>query len=222
MLARLAGMSKKFRSWKTSQPLIDALHLGAMAWIQEQEIPDVAVLNLPDSTLGGWFNRRMLNSHLWGGISFFEDSGLFPGVKHRNLKSLAALFNEGTQTMEPNGQVEHSRGCSICLTWLGGLRNADEHEVDLETQRMIRLAECERAIRRLYHSGESLPPYERYPFRDGMEDVLSKSLSRQERWVTMTEDNLIAARRRLKMQQKTSQHSLKEYYEWSRTPRISP
>jgi hypothetical protein len=42
------------------------------------------------------------------------------------------------------------------LAW--GLRNADEHGVDHETQRMIRLAKCERAIRRLYHSGESLPP----------------------------------------------------------------
>jgi hypothetical protein len=37
------------------------------------------------------------------------------------------------------------------------LRNADEHGADLEPQRMINLAKCERAIRHLYHTGESLP-----------------------------------------------------------------
>jgi hypothetical protein len=41
------------------------------------------------------------------------------------------------------------------LAW--GMRNADEHGVDLETQRLIRLAKCERAIRRLYSAGASLP-----------------------------------------------------------------
>ena len=105
------------------------------------------------------------------------------------------------------------------LAW--GLRNADEHGVDLETQRMIRLAKCERAIRRLYHTSESLPPHERHPFRDGMDDVFSKSLSQQERWVTMTEDFLIGVMRRLKVQKQTSQRSLQEYYELRRTPRIS-
>jgi hypothetical protein len=38
---------------------------------------------------------------------------------------------------------------------------------------MIRLAKCERAIRRLYHAGESLPHHERHPFRDPMEVVRS-------------------------------------------------
>jgi hypothetical protein len=41
------------------------------------------------------------------------------------------------------------------LAWR--LRNADEHGADLEIQLMIRLANCERAVRRLYHTGESLP-----------------------------------------------------------------
>jgi hypothetical protein len=57
------------------------------------------------------------------------------------------------------------------LAW--GLRNADEHGIDLETQRMIRLAKCERAIRRLYHAGESLPHHERHdPFRETKLSVL--------------------------------------------------
>jgi hypothetical protein len=68
----------------------------------------------------------------------------------------------------------------------GGMRNAYEHGVDLETQRLIRLTKCERAIRRLYSAGASLPHDERRPFRDPIEDVLSKSLCRQEWWVTLT------------------------------------
>jgi hypothetical protein len=53
------------------------------------------------------------------------------------------------------------------LAW--GLRNAKEHDVDPETQRLIRLATCERAIRRLYRAVELLPLYKRYPFSDPME-----------------------------------------------------
>ena len=96
------------------------------------------------------------------------------------------------------------------LAW--GLRNADEHGVDLETQRSIRLANCDRAIRRLYVAGESLPLHERYPFRDPMEDLFVKSVASQERWITLTEDYLPVARRRIKSQEKKNQRSLKEFY----------
>jgi hypothetical protein len=78
------------------------------------------------------------------------------------------------------------------------MRNADEHGADLETQRLIRLARCERAIRRLYRAGDLLPHHERHPFRDPIEDVLSKSLCNQERWVTLTEEYLPGATKRVK------------------------
>jgi hypothetical protein len=71
------------------------------------------------------------------------------------------------------------------LAW--GLRNANEHGVDPETQRMIHLATCERPIRRLYRAGESLPSHERYPFSEPMEDVRVTTASSQQRWVTNTE-----------------------------------
>jgi hypothetical protein len=102
----------------------------------------------------------------------------------------------------------------------GGMRNAYEHGVDLETQRLIRLTKCERAIRRLYSAGASLPHDERRPFRDPIEDVLSKSLCRQEWWVTLTEEYLPRAAKRVKNQQQTGQQSLTAYAGWSRTPRI--
>jgi hypothetical protein len=85
-----------------------------------------------------------------------------------------------------------------------------------QTQRLIRLAKCERAIRRLHRAGESLPHHERHPFRDPIED---KSLCRQERWVTiMTEEFLPEASKRVKDRQETGQRSLTAY--WSQTPRI--
>jgi hypothetical protein len=214
-------MSKTFRSWKTSQPLIDALHLGVVAWIQGHEIPDVAVLNLPDSTLGRLVQQAYVEQTSLGWNLLVRG---FWSISWRNAQEYEFSNSPFHRGHTDNGASWASRAQTwmfdlFDLAW--GLRNADEHGVDLETQRMIRLAKCERSIRRLYHSGESLPPHERHPFRDGMEDVLSKSLCRQERWVTMTEDYLIAAKRRLKMQEQTGQHSLKEYYEWSRTPRIS-
>jgi hypothetical protein len=52
MRGRLAEMSTTFRSWKTSRLVIQALHSGALASIEGQEIPDIEALNLPDSTLG--------------------------------------------------------------------------------------------------------------------------------------------------------------------------
>jgi hypothetical protein len=45
-------MYKKFREWKTSMTLITALHSGALAWIEGREIPDVAELALPSTTMG--------------------------------------------------------------------------------------------------------------------------------------------------------------------------
>jgi hypothetical protein len=131
----------------------------------------------------------MLNKLLWGGISFFEDSGLFPGVKHRNTNSLTAFFTEGTQTMVVQWWIFDLFDLAC---W--GLQNANEHGVDLETQqRMIHLAKCEHVIHHLYHSGESFPHHERHPFRNPMKVVLSKSVCDQEHWVTsMTEDFLPA------------------------------
>jgi hypothetical protein len=104
------------------------------------------------------------------------------------------------------------------LAW--GLRNADEHGADLETQRMIRLANAERAIRRLYREGHSLPTYDRFPFNDPMEDILTKTVSSQESWITKTEAFLPKAFRRIKERKKMQNHSLPEYYGADITPII--
>jgi hypothetical protein len=87
------------------------------------------------------------------------------------------------------------------LVWV--LRNADEHGSDLETQRMIRLAKCERAIRRFYHTGASLSrPDGSNTLQIGLR---SGTLGRHDR-------RLPAARRRVKEQTQNSQHSIKEFF----------
>jgi hypothetical protein len=104
------------------------------------------------------------------------------------------------------------------LAW--GLRNADEHGADLETQRMTCLATAEWASRRLYSEGDSLPPHERFPFNDPMEDVLTKTVSTQESWVAKTEVFLSKALRQIKRQKKMHNHFIPEYHGAERTPRI--
>jgi hypothetical protein len=101
------------------------------------------------------------------------------------MNSPTTFITVGLQIMAKVGRAEHRCGCSIFskLAWglrnadehgadlcsifsklAWGLRNADEHGADLETQRIIRLVKAERAIRRLYREGDSLPMYEWFPF----------------------------------------------------------
>jgi hypothetical protein len=82
------------------------------------------------------------------------------------------------------------------LVW--GLRIADEHGVDPETQQnMVRKAWCEHAVHRLYSLGEKLPIDERHPFRDSIATLLSKLVSAQELWISKTEEFLLLARKRV-------------------------
>jgi hypothetical protein len=104
------------------------------------------------------------------------------------------------------------------LAW--GLRNGDEHGADPETPHMISLAKAELAIRRLYRAGDSLPTYDRFPFSDPMEDVLTRTVSSQERWITKTEAFLPKALRRIKTQEKKKNHSIKKLFGVDITPRI--
>jgi hypothetical protein len=71
------------------------------------------------------------------------------------------------------------------LLW--GIRNADEHGADNDTQRLIRLAKCEWAIRRLYDKGKDLSYAERHPFRDAIDILLQHPVNAQELWIDKTE-----------------------------------
>jgi hypothetical protein len=101
------------------------------------------------------------------------------------------------------------------LEW--GLRNADEHGADPETQRMVRKARCERAVHRLFPLGESLPYHEPHPFRDPIDMILSKSVSAQELWISKTKQFLPLVRKRVKLLANKGQRSLTELFVRRRT-----
>ena len=60
------------------------------------------------------------------------------------------------------------------------VRNEAEHGNDQESERLIRLTKCDRAVRRLYEKGRDLPYAERHPFRDLIEDLLQQPVQMQE------------------------------------------
>jgi hypothetical protein len=101
-----------------------------------------------------------------------------------------------------------------------GLRNDTEYGADPDTQRMIRLAKAERAIRRLQRAIDTLPWHERSPFSDPIEDILFKNASTQERWVTDTETYLPKALLQIKKHEKMRNHS-HGFYGTECTPRES-
>jgi hypothetical protein len=149
MRDRLASMSKAFREWKTSRPSIKALRCGALAWIEGREIPDVEGLRLPNSHLIKKAHVDQ-NSLGWYILASSSDS--------------ESPFHLGHQD---NGVSWVSRAevwffDLFDMAWQ--MRNADEHGGDLETQRLISLAKCERAIRRPFRAGKRLPFHEQHQF----------------------------------------------------------
>jgi hypothetical protein len=220
MLDRLADMSKTFRPWKTSTMLIEALHSGAVAWIQGWDIPDVDELKLPPSTMGKLVYKAYVEQTSLGWNLLFRGFWSSAWREAQDYEFSQSPFQRGRHD---NGESWAGRAQAwmfdlFDLAW--GMRNADEHGADPETQRLIRSSKCERAIRRLYRAGESLPPHERYPFRDPIEDVLSRTLCQQERWVSLTEEYLPGAAKRAKDLKQTGQHAIPEYAGFSHTTGI--
>ena len=134
------------------------------------------MLNLPDSTMGRLVHQAYVEQTSLRWNLLFRGFWTISWRKAQEYEFSHSPFARGhtDNGISWAGRAQAWMFNLFDLAW--GLRNADEHGVDLETQRMIRLAKCERAIRRLYHTSESLPPHERHPFRDGMDDVSSKSL----------------------------------------------
>jgi hypothetical protein len=221
MRDRFDDMTKTFRSWNTSTLVINALRSGAWAWIEGNPIPGVETLNLPDSPLGQLVHKAYDEQTSLGWNLLFRG---FWTISWRTAQEYEFSNNTRPRGFTDNGASWAGRAQTwmfdlFDLAW--GLRNIDEHGVDLETQRMIRLATAERAIRRLFRAGESLPSHERYPFDESpMEDILATTVSSQESWIAKTEAFLPKARRRILKQFKKRNHSVKEYFGAKRTPRI--
>ena len=210
--ARFDDMSKVFRAWKTSHHIISALHTGTLAWIEDREIPSVESLGLPDDEIGRLTRQAYLEQ---------TDLGwnvLFRGFWTKSWRHAQEAQFQKYRSRERQDSGDQWAGKAQLwifsifeLIW--GIRNATEHGAEPETQRLIRLAKCERSIRRLYLQGEALPHHERHCFRDEMEVLLARPVSEQELWISTTIGFLYRALRRVKSKKVTNQPTITEYYD---------
>jgi hypothetical protein len=213
-------MSKAFQKWNTSHSVIKALHAGAQAWIEGQPIPAVEDLELADSPLNRLVQKAYIEQTSMGWSLLLRG---FWTTSWRTAQEYEFSHTPLSKGFMDNGECWAGRAQGwvfdlFDLAW--GLRNEAEHGADIETKRLIRLAKCERAIRRLYHEGESLPYHESHPFREPMEDLLSKTVIIQERWSSLTEEYLPVALRRVRRMDKTGQSSIKKWLVRRHTPVI--
>jgi hypothetical protein len=175
-----------FTKLKNRQPLIAAMQTGAIAWIEGKPPPCLTMLDLPDSRLGTLLTKAYVDQTALGWNVFFR--GFWVSTWREAQE--AQFSTQRSREVQDTGE----RWSAKAQTWffelfdlIWGLRNADEHGADEDTQRLICLAKCERAIRRLYDKGEDLSYAERHPFRDAIEDLLQQPVSAQELWIDKTE-----------------------------------
>jgi hypothetical protein len=212
IIQRFSVMSANFLEWKTSPHIIHAIQSGALAWIQQREPPSVESLHLPETPLGDLISRAYIEQTTLGWNVLFRG---FWSRSWRRAQEYEFAASPGKRGFKDNGEDWASRAQLwmfdlFDLVW--GLRNANEHGVDPETQRMVRKARCERAIHRLYSLGVDLPHDERHPFKDSIDTLLSKSVSSQELWISKTEEFLPLARKRVKNCADNKQRSLTEFF----------
>jgi hypothetical protein len=168
---------------------------GSLAWIEGRPTPHVDTLLLPDTTMGRLVEKAYRQQ---------EDLGW--NVLFRGFWTTAWRQAQDEAFLTMRGRERHDTGeqwAAKVQIWyydlfdhIWGLRNADEHGADVDTQRLIRISKCERAIRRLYDKGEDLPYAERHPFRDPIEDLLQQPVLNQELWISKTGDFLVKASKR--------------------------
>ena len=209
--ARFDEMSKVFREWKTSRHVISALRTGAWAWVEGNEIPSVESLDLPDDEVG-----RLTRQ------AYIDQTALGWNVLFRGFWSESWIYAQEAQFQQYRSRDRQDSGdrwAGKAQRWIfsifeliWGLRNADEHGAEPETQQLIRLAKCERSIRRLYLQGEALPLHERHCFRDEMEVLLARPVSEQELWISTRVGFLYRAIRRVKSRKETNQPAITEYF----------
>jgi ribonuclease HI len=186
ILDRFTSFYSYLRSLKTAKPLISALQTGAIAWIEGRSIPPVSTLDLPNSRLGNMIATAYIDQTALGWNVLFRG---FWVSTWRDAQEVQFSLQRSRE-LQDTGE----RWSAKAQTWffevfelIWGLRNADEHGANEDTQRLICLAKCERAIRRLYDKGEDLSYAERHPFRDDIEDLLQQPVHAQELWIDKTE-----------------------------------
>jgi hypothetical protein len=106
-------MYKKFREWKTSKTLIKALHSGALAWIEGREIPDVAELTLPSTTMGQLVRKAYVEQvHFLaeGTGLWIHSEPLSPGAHRRKSTYLVQRSGSKTSNRRGSDHLQHTLG----------------------------------------------------------------------------------------------------------------
>ena len=199
------------RELKTSKYIISAIQTGVLAWIAEEAIPPVETLNLPETDVG----RLTAQAYL-------EQSALGWNVLVRGFWSHSwrlAQEAQFKQLLTLERQDTGDRWSARLQLWfidlfesLWGLRNEDQHGVDADTERLIRVTKCERAIRRLYAKGADLPYCESHPFRFPIDQLLTRPVTDQELWILQTERYLPKVFRRIRDRARTKQRAITEFF----------
>ena len=209
---RMATLHFDFRKWKTSSLLIKALSIGALAWVEGNETPSVLSLDLPDTVMGQRIARAYVDQTSLGWNALFRG---FWATEWRHAQDYQFTLYTSRERQDTG-----ERWSRKAQTWfidlfelIWGMRNDQEHGAEPEMQRLIRLAKCERAIRRLYHKGDDLPYCERTPFRDSIDFLLQRSVPDQELWISQTERFLRKAFRRVRKRARDNQMAITAFFD---------
>ena len=208
---RLSTFQSDLRVWKTSETLISVLLTGVTAWLEGSEPPSIESLNLPDTHFGRMLEKAYSDQTSLGWNVLFRG---FWASNWRHAQEFQFSSNAVREKQDSGdiwaGKVQAWFISLFELLW--GIRNEYEHGVDPEMQRLISLATCERAIRRLYTAAETLPEGERHPFKTPIEDLLLHSVHNQELWITQTEAYLPKVFSRLRKCKDTRQPQITDFF----------
>ena len=213
---KCAALNSKLSSLHTSKYIRRLLNIGMMAWVQGKGTPALSEFHLPDSTLG-----RLV------ACAYQEQSEIgwnlaFRGFFSHSWRAAQEIYlaHESSRGEEPCRYArDGTMWMASLVSWIFDtftevwtMRNLIEFGADPEEQRRKRLALCERAIRRLYSVGSSLPVNEGYPFKLDIPSLLSKRLDVQEQWITNTERFLPGALKRVAERKLNGQQTLTAFF----------
>jgi ribonuclease HI len=212
VMQRLDSLEAALVKLRTSSPLIRALHTGATSWVLGRECPTVVSLDLPETAVGELIAAAYTEQTALGWNVLFRGfwSSKWRLAQEAHFRVVGARERQDTGERW-SGKLHNWFFDLFELLW--GLRNEHEHGADPETQTLIRLTKCERAIRRLYNQGNVLPAGERHPFKTDMAVLLAQSVKNQELWISKTEAFLPKALHRLRRRANASQSVMTDYFQ---------
>jgi hypothetical protein len=211
VLERLELLQPKLIEWGTSPQLAEAMVTGARAWVEGNSIPASEALNLSDNDAGKQIRAAYQEQTDLGWNVFFR-----------------GFWSSGWRLAQDEHWKRVGKSCSFDTgeSWAGkaqlwffdffhqlwNARNANEYGEDIFTQRQIRLAKCEKTIRRLYLRSTELPEGEMHPFREPIETLLARPVADQELWIGQTVPFLRLATRHATKRSKAKQRAITEFY----------